>query len=85
MARPEQDGTRERKRRDVQEFEVTSEQPRTEVALKANNKNPTFKKADNWNDTGEEQLKRIQEGLIKMCDANITLRHQLGAITAIVV
>ena len=27
MARPEQDGTRERKRRDVQEFEVTSNTP----------------------------------------------------------
>ena len=29
--------------------------------------------------------KKIQEGLIQMCDANIALRHQLGAITAIVV
>jgi hypothetical protein len=54
MARPEQDGTRERKRRDVQEFEVTSEQPRTEVALKATNKNPTsyllfsIEWDDNW-------------------------------------
>ena len=37
------------------------------------------------NDTTEEQLKRLQEGLIQMCDANIALRHQLGAITAIVV
>jgi hypothetical protein len=37
------------------------------------------------NDTTEEQLKRIQEGLVQMCDANIALRHQLGAITAIVV
>ena len=36
-------------------------------------------------DTTEEQLKRLQEGLIQMCDANIALRHQLGAITAIVV
>jgi hypothetical protein len=36
-------------------------------------------------DTSEEQLKRLQEGLIQMCDANIALRHQLGAITAIVV
>ena len=54
MARPKQDGTRERERRDVQEREVTSEQPRTGVALKATNKNSTFKKADNWNDTGEQ-------------------------------
>ena len=37
------------------------------------------------NDTTEEQVKRLQEGLIHMCDANIALRHQLGAITAIVV
>lgn len=29
--------------------------------------------------------KRLQEGLIQMCDANIALRHQLGAITAIVI
>ena len=36
------------------------------------------------NDTTEEQVKRLQEGLIQMCDANIALRHQLGAITAIV-
>ena len=36
-------------------------------------------------DTSEEQLKRLQEGLIQMCNANIALRHQLGAITAIVV
>ena len=36
------------------------------------------------NDTTEEQVKRLQEGLIHMCDANIALRHQLGAITAIV-
>ena len=54
MARPEQDGARERQRRDVQEREVTSEQPRTEVALKATDKKPTFKKADNWDDTGEQ-------------------------------
>ena len=32
----------------------------------------------------EEQVKRLQEGLVQMCDANIALRHQLGAITAIV-
>ena len=37
------------------------------------------------NDTTEEQVKRLQEGLIQMCDANIALRHQLGAITTIVV
>ena len=37
------------------------------------------------NDTTEEQVKRLQKGLIQMCDANIALRHQLGAITAIVV
>ena len=37
------------------------------------------------NDTTEEQVKRLQEGLVQMCDANIALRHQLGAITAIVV
>lgn len=36
-------------------------------------------------DTTEEQISRLQEGLIQMCDANIALRHQLGAITAIVV
>ena len=54
MARPEQDETRERERRDVQEREVTSEQPRTEVAIKATSKKPTFKKADNWDDTGEQ-------------------------------
>lgn len=35
--------------------------------------------------TTEEQVKRLQEGLIQMCDANIALKHQLGAITAIVV
>ena len=37
------------------------------------------------NETTEEQLKRLQEGLIEMCDANIALRKQLGAITAIIV
>jgi hypothetical protein len=36
------------------------------------------------NETTEEQVKRIQEGLIEMCDANISLRKQLGAMTAIV-
>ena len=37
------------------------------------------------NQTAEEQIKRLQEGLIEMCDANIALRKQLGAMTAIVV
>ena len=54
VARPQQDGTGQRERRDVQEREVTTEQPRTEVELKATNKKPTFKKADNWEDTGEQ-------------------------------
>lgn len=36
------------------------------------------------NDNTEEQMKRLQEGLIEMCDANIALRRQLGAVTAIV-
>lgn len=54
VARPQQDGSGQRERRDVQEREVTAEQPRTEVELKATNKKPTFKKADNWEDTGEQ-------------------------------
>ena len=33
MARPEQDGTRERERRDVQEREVTSEHPRRKSSI----------------------------------------------------
>ena len=37
------------------------------------------------NETAEEQVKRLQEGLIEMCDANIALRKQLGAMTAIIV
>ena len=37
------------------------------------------------NQTAEEQIKRLQEGLIEMCDANIALRKQLGAMTAIIV
>ena len=45
-------------------------------------KNTLSPRAD---DTVEEQVKRLQEGLIQMCDANIALRHQLGAITTIVV
>ena len=36
------------------------------------------------NETAEEQIKRLQEGLIEICDANIALRKQLGAITAII-
>lgn len=36
------------------------------------------------NEPIEEQVKRLQEGLIEMCDANIALRKQLGAMTAIV-
>jgi len=37
------------------------------------------------NETTEEQVKRLQEGLIEMCEANIALRKQLGAMTAIIV
>ena len=37
------------------------------------------------NESIEDQVKRLQEGLIEMCDANIALRKQLGAITAIIV
>ena len=37
------------------------------------------------NEATEEQIKRLQEGLIEMCDANIALRKQLGAMTAIIV
>ena len=37
------------------------------------------------NETIEDQVKRLQEGLIEMCDANIALRKQLGAMTAIIV
>ena len=37
------------------------------------------------NENAEEQIKRLQEGLIEICDANIALRKQLGAITAIIV
>lgn len=35
-------------------------------------------------DTAEEQVVRLQEGLIQICDAHIAMRHQLGAITAII-
>ena len=37
------------------------------------------------NESIEDQVKRLQEGLIEMCDANIALRKQLVAITAIIV
>ncbi|MDB2668773.1 hypothetical protein N9Y74_02730 [Alphaproteobacteria bacterium] len=37
------------------------------------------------NESIEDQAKRLQEGLIEMCDANIALRKQLGAMTAIIV
>ena len=37
------------------------------------------------NETIEDQVKRLQEGIIEMCDANIALRKQLGAMTAIIV
>ena len=32
----------------------------------------------------EERIERLQKGLIEMCDANISLRKQLGAMTAII-
>ena len=36
---------------------------------------------------GEDRrgIERLQKGLIEMCDANISLRKQLGAMTAIIV
>ena len=37
------------------------------------------------NETIEDQVKRLQEGLIEMCNASIALRKQLGAMTAIIV
>ena len=37
------------------------------------------------NESIEDQVKRLQEGLIEMCDANIALRKKLGAMTAIIV
>lgn len=36
------------------------------------------------NESIEDQVKRLQEGLIEMCDANIALRKQLGAMTAVI-
>ena len=43
----------QRERPAVQEPEVTAEQPREDVALRATDKKPTFKKAVNWQETGE--------------------------------
>jgi hypothetical protein len=37
------------------------------------------------NESIEDQVKRLQEGLIEICDANISLRKQLGAMTAVIV
>jgi hypothetical protein len=37
------------------------------------------------NESIEDQVKRLQEGLIEMCDANIAMRKQLGAMTAVIV
>ena len=36
-------------------------------------------------ENSEERLERLLKGLIEMCDANISLRKQLGAMTAIIV
>ena len=36
-------------------------------------------------ENSEERIERLQKGLIEMCDANISLRKQLGAMTAIIV
>ena len=36
------------------------------------------------NESIEDQVKRLQEGLIEMCDANIALKKQLGAMTAVI-
>jgi len=49
-----QDTTGQRQRPDVQRSPVAAESSRTEVILKATDKKPTFKKADNWDDTGEQ-------------------------------
>ena len=37
------------------------------------------------NESIEDQVRSLQEGLIDMCDANIALRKQLGALVAICV
>lgn len=36
-------------------------------------------------ENSEEKIERLQKGLIDMCEANIALRKQLGAMTAIIV
>ena len=36
------------------------------------------------NESIEEQVERLQKGLIEMCDANIALRKQLGAMMAVI-
>ena len=36
------------------------------------------------NETIEDQVKRLQEGLIEMCDASIASKKQLAAMTAII-
>ena len=36
-------------------------------------------------DSLDEQVKSLQAGLVEMCDANIALRKQLGALVAICV
>ena len=53
------------------------------VEQNLSNAKQTFK--PRINETIEEQVKKLQEGLIEMCDANIALRKQLGAMTAIIV
>ena len=52
VATAEQDDGGQRERPDVQE-PVVSEEPRTEVTLKPHSKKPRFKKAENYEDTGE--------------------------------
>ena len=52
VATAEQDDGGQRERSDVQE-PVVSEEPRTEVTLKPHSKKPRFKKAENYEDTGE--------------------------------
>ena len=53
VERSQQETTGERERPDVQESALESSDPdRTPVVLKATNKKPTFKKSENWEDTG---------------------------------
>ena len=52
MEGSKQDKSGERERSEVQES-VVSEEPRTEVTLKPHSKKPRFKKAENYEDTGE--------------------------------